>query len=179
MLRAISSSAGILKSLATELPHRLPGLSLRSLATVKPGIKPIELVEPILADEAPTSCKLIYDGSCPACRMTVKGLNIKDAELINARKAGDPTVRALEAKGYNFDKGMALIETDGTIHFGADAVAAMGEKKGGLYKTILGSDIVRNNYSFLRGVRDALVPESIAEQRAREAALELTKPTLK
>ena len=178
MLQAIrSSTAGIVRSLSAELSHGLSVVPLRTLATLKPSIRTVESVKPLLSDVAPASCKLVYDGSCPTCRMTVENINIEGAVLVNARKGSDPTVSALEKQGYDFDKGMALVEPDGTVHFGADAVAAMGEKKGGIFKTILSSDFTRKHYTFLRSVRDALVPESIAAQHAREVAEDIKKPT--
>jgi predicted DCC family thiol-disulfide oxidoreductase YuxK len=68
--------------------------------------------------------KIIYDGHCPFCRNYVALIRLREAagpvELIDAR-AGHPLVATLQAQGFNFDEGMALV--DGTqVHFGADCI---------------------------------------------------------
>lgn len=34
----------------------------------------------------PPTCKIVYDGGCSFCTITAKNLNIKNAELIDARE---------------------------------------------------------------------------------------------
>lgn len=150
--------------LTATIAREIPPVSARMFTTIKSGLK-LET-----SRDTTSSCKLVYDGSCPLCSTAVTRINIKGAELINARDASDPVVRSLEEKGYNLDKGMALIDGDGTIHFGAEAIAQMGKKKGGVYEKLLGSQSIRDSYGFFRSIRDRLIPETIAEQRAREGA---------
>jgi hypothetical protein len=112
-------------------------------------------------------CKIVYDGSCPVCSRAVQALDIKGAELINAR-GNDGTVKDLEAKGIDLDQGMAVVYPNGDVRVGADAIAAMGEQKGGMLSDLLGSQTIRSLYPTMRAVRNSLIDESIAEQRARE-----------
>lgn len=69
---------------------------------------------------------------------------------------------------------MAVVYPNGELRVGADAVAAMGKQKGGLLSTALNSGIMKSLYPALKAVRNSLIDESIAEQRAREKS---TAPT--
>lgn len=120
-----------------------------------------------LPTNTPPSCKIVYDGSCPVCSTTVKNLKIENAELINARENSE-TVKQLEAQGFDLDKGMAVVESDGRVHFGSEAVKEMGRRKGGVFSTLFDSSLTDKLYPFFKKIRNSLIDESIAEQRTRE-----------
>ncbi|KTC85577.1 MULTISPECIES: DCC1-like thiol-disulfide oxidoreductase family protein [Legionella] len=118
------------------------------------------------AENAPT-CKIVYDGSCPVCTLAVKKLGRSDVELVNARENVELT-KKLNEQGFDLDKGMVVFGPEGKIHFGADAVKEIGKQKGGMYSFFLNSSLMEKVYPLLRAIRNSLIPETIAEQQARE-----------
>src|SRR3990167_5746284 len=118
--------------------------------------------------ESPT-LKVIYDGECPACSL-VQYSNIENVEYISARDRKNETVKKIKALGYNLDEGMVVIEPNSNIHFGAEALKVLGMKKGGIWSFF--SPLLKAAYPGLRGVRNALVLRTIAEQTAQEEAAE-------
>lgn len=129
---------------------------------------PIKETAKDLPENPPSTCKVVYDGSCPVCK-TVEAMNLgKNVELVNARNGHDATVKSLEAKGYDLDGGMAVVKPDGKVLYGKDAVTELGRQQGGMVGKFLSSKLVENNYSVLRGIRNMFVDKSIAEQRALE-----------
>ena len=68
---------------------------------------------------------LIYDGSCPFCNSYIRKQRLEaitgPITLLDAR-SDDPRLLVYWQQGYPLDEGM-LIDHDGTIAFGADALA--------------------------------------------------------
>lgn len=62
-----------------------------------------------------------------------------------------------------------MIDADGTVHTGAEALAKMGEMKGGS-ASMLNTEAAKLAYPWMRTMRNWLVGESIEKQRAREEA---------
>ena len=153
-----------MRELNMARPALINASSLRAFAS-KPPIT-------IPPSTQSNTCKVVYDGSCPVCRLAVNNLKNPNVELIDARGQSE-TVKALEQEGYDLDKGMVVMDERGSVHFGPDAVKKMGDLKGGLSSYLsgsrLGSQIIDRVYPFFKAVRNSLIPESIADQRSREA----------
>lgn len=181
MFRAIIRSAlepstlGAVRGAIREISNVKPKLP-PDILPGKPAETPPETLikkrpDLVAESEAPQnpqpSCKIVYDGSCIPCRTAVKVMHPKDAELINARDGDNPDVQALERKGIKLDDGMAVITPDGTIHTGPDAAKALERQASGGAQRFFYQK-VGEYYDALKSFRDNTVPETIAEQRARE-----------
>ena len=75
---------------------------------------------------------LIYDGSCPFCNSYIRKQRLEaitgPITLLDAR-SDDPRLLVYWQQGYPLDEGM-LIDHDGTITFGADALAYLARLTG-------------------------------------------------
>lgn len=67
---------------------------------------------------------IVYDGGCPLCASYVTLMNLRNAvgtvSLVDAR-ADAPLVKALAARGYDLNEGMAVLFGD-KVYYGEDAV---------------------------------------------------------
>ncbi|KTD82597.1 DCC1-like thiol-disulfide oxidoreductase family protein [Legionella waltersii] len=153
----------VLGATRVALPRNRPVINVpnRSLATNAP-----ESSNEI--ESLPGNC-IVYDGSCPVCSLAVKKLKRPDVEAINARENPE-LAKKLKEKGYDLDKGMVVSGPQGEVHFGAEAIQEMGRQTGGLSGRFLNSSWMNSVYPLMRAVRNSLIPESIAEQQAREEA---------
>jgi predicted DCC family thiol-disulfide oxidoreductase YuxK len=67
---------------------------------------------------------VVYDGGCPFCANYVTLMNLRNAvgavTLVDARNDA-PVVKALAARGYDLNEGMAVLFGD-KVYYGEDAV---------------------------------------------------------
>lgn len=108
-------------------------------------------------------CQVIYDGSCPVCKIAIKNVDPSVFEPVNARDGSNPLVKSLEEKGWHFDEGMAVVKGD-SVFYGADALNAIGEIDGRTsvkMATSLGSLF----YGSLKAVRNLLVGENTIDRQ--------------
>lgn len=77
--------------------------------------------------QASEGITIVYDGECPFCSNYVTMARLRAAagpvELKDAREGGE-TVRMLQARGYDLNEGMAMIE-GGVVYHGADCLNRM------------------------------------------------------
>jgi predicted DCC family thiol-disulfide oxidoreductase YuxK len=70
---------------------------------------------------------ILYDGECPVCRNYVRMMRLResfgDVALADARERPD-LVALYRAQGMEVNDGIVL-DIDGTLHYGADAMSAL------------------------------------------------------
>ena len=79
------------------------------------------------APTASTALTIVYDGDCPFCASYVAFARLKTlfqtVDLLNARDHPE-LVDHYAKQGYDIDRGM-IVESDGQIYFGSDAMWAI------------------------------------------------------
>lgn len=102
--------------------------------------------------------RVYYDGECPFCTGYVKLARLRRAvggvELVDARQAPAEVARFADA-GYDIDKGM-IVELDGRIYFGWEAVWAMNAlaAQTPILRHITNRRVLHAIYPVLRGARN-------------------------
>jgi predicted DCC family thiol-disulfide oxidoreductase YuxK len=80
-----------------------------------------------IKDNPSRAIRIMYDGECPVCSSYVKFVRMRKAagkvELLNMREHPE-IVAAMRAKNIEVNEGM-IVEVDGALYHGADAVHAM------------------------------------------------------
>lgn len=77
--------------------------------------------------------ELVYDGSCPVCRLYSRhvGVNERDGRLerVDAREPGE-LLDVISDAGLDLDEGM-VVRVDGQLYFGAEAVHELAKMSAG------------------------------------------------
>lgn len=109
------------------------------------------------------ACTLVYDGDCPMCKLSA---TLVEAEKkVNARDANHPLVRKLKKAGVDLDEGSVLIDQNGDVHQGREAVRHIAEQQSGL--TSAAATFGARFYDTMKWLRGGMVSETIAEQDER------------
>ena len=77
--------------------------------------------------------RVVYDGDCPFCTRYTALVTLREAfevSLVDTR-AEPEVAQAYAARGYDVNEGM-IVELEGSVHFGADAVCLLSELSDGI-----------------------------------------------
>jgi predicted DCC family thiol-disulfide oxidoreductase YuxK len=121
----------------------------------------------IVEKKQKTIC-FVYDGECPLCTQAALALRIKAdygaLHLLNAREdAGHPLMHEINARAYDLDEGMVIVDGDHFYH-GKDALRFMAKyaESKGLFNLVnklfyCSDTLAKLTYPWLRGIRNLLL----------------------
>jgi len=109
-------------------------------------------------ERAPSRPVIVYDGDCPFCLKHVDGMKRRDSGNVfeyQPRQAPGLEERFPRITEGDFNSGMRLIDTDGSISIGADAVYNIARRLDGwrhlawMYRIPLLNSICRGAYAWI------------------------------
>lgn len=128
-----------------------------------------ELTEPGPAATSSAACParpvIVYDGQCPFCLKQIERIKLRDAHgLFEYVPRQDPSLtdRFPPLAEQDFNTGMRLVQPDGRIHVGADAVYQIARQLPGwqsiawLYRVPILHGLARLTYRWIAANRQRL-----------------------